>query len=113
MFKFKDIINYKKYENNYDYNKAVYLMSLFKIQDNGFVMLKEDEGYASPIATLFYEFYDSLDKLTAKLEAKKEKIQCIASNENVINFVKFGQTQNPKLWDYADGIDTIHFLLKI
>ncbi|MDT8416547.1 MAG: acyl-CoA reductase [Lutibacter sp.] len=113
LFKFNDIINVKKYENNYDYNKAIYLMSLFKIQDNGFVMLKEDSSYASPIATLFYEFYDSYENLLIKLEAEKEAIQCIVCNENDLNFVKFGQTQRPKLWDYADGIDTFRFLLNI
>jgi len=47
IFKFKDIINYDKYENNYTYNKAVYLMSLFKLQENGFLMLKEDSSYSS------------------------------------------------------------------
>jgi hypothetical protein len=113
LFKFNDIINVKKYENNYDYNKAIYLMSLFKIQDNGFVMLKEDPSYASPIATLFYEFYDSYENLLTKLEAEKEAIQCIVCNENDLNFVKFGQTQQPKLWDYADGVDTFKFLLNI
>lgn len=113
LFKFNDIINVKKYENNYDYNKAIYLMSLFKIQDNGFVMLKEDPSYASPIATLFYEFYDSYENLLIKLEAEKEAIQCIVCNENDLNFVKFGQTQQPKLWDYADGVDTFQFLLNI
>lgn len=113
LFKFNDIINVKKYENNYDYNKAIYLMSLFKIQDNGFVMLKEDPSYASPIATVFYEFYDSYENLLIKLEAEKEAIQCIVCNENDLNFVKFGQTQQPKLWDYADGIDTFQFLLNI
>lgn len=113
LYKFNDIINIKKYENNYDYNKAIYLMSLFKIQDNGFVMLKEDPSYASPIATLFYEFYDSYENLLIKLEAEKEAIQCIVCNENDLNFVKFGQTQQPKLWDYADGIDTFRFLLNI
>ncbi len=113
LFKFKDIINYKKYENNYDYNKAVYLMSLFKLQENGFIMLKEDPSYASPIATLFYEYYDSFKNLTHKLEEDRGEIQCIACNENDVNFVKFGETQNPKLWEYADGIDTIDFLLNI
>lgn len=113
LYKFNDIINYKKYENNYDYNKAVYLMSLFNLKDNGFLMLKEDTNYASPIATLFYEFYDSFSKLTERLEDEKENIQCIACNENVVNFVKFGQTQHPKLWDYADGVDTLDFLLNI
>lgn len=113
LFKFKDIINYKKYENNYDYNKAVYLMSLFKIQENGFVMLKEDASYASPIATVFYEFYDDLDFLKKRLHDESEQIQCVVSNENVVNFVKFGQTQRPKLWDYADNVDTIEFLINI
>ena len=88
-------------------------MSLFNIQDNGFVMLKEDPSYASPIATVFYEFYDSYENLLTKLEAEKEAIQCIVCNENDLNFVKFGQTQQPKLWDYADGIDTFRFLLNI
>ncbi|WP_457609737.1 acyl-CoA reductase [Lutibacter sp.] len=113
LYKFKDIINYKKYENNYDYNKAIYLMSLFKLQENGFIMLKEDKNYASPIATLFYEYYDSFDNLILKLELESEQIQCIVSNKNTSNFVKFGETQQPKLWDYADGIDTLNFLLTI
>ncbi|MFD0762342.1 acyl-CoA reductase [Lutibacter aestuarii] len=113
LFKFNDIINYKKYENNYDYNKAVYLMSLFKILENGFVMLKEDTNYASPIATIFYEYYDSFDNLLLKLKTDKDEIQCIACNENVVDFVKFGQTQRPKLWNYADNIDTVEFLLNI
>lgn len=113
LYKFNDIINYKKYENNYDYNKAVYLMSLFKLQENGFIMLKEDTSYSSPIATLFYEYYDSFKKLTERLANEKENIQCIAYNENVVDFVKFGETQHPKLWNYADDVDTIAFLLKL
>lgn len=113
LYKYNDIINYKKYENNYDYNKAVYLMSLFKILDNGFVMLKEDGNFASPIATVFYEFYDDFNDLVELLKSQSEQIQCIACNENVVNFVKLGQTQHPKLWNYADNVDTIDFLLKL
>lgn len=113
LYKFRDIINYKKYENNYDYNKAVYLMSLFKIQENGFVMLKEDKNYASPIATVFYEYYDNLDELKERLQEDSEQLQCVVSNENVVDFIKFGQTQHPELWNYADNVDTIEFLLNI
>ena len=36
----------------------------------------------------------------------KEKLQCVVSK----NDIPFGQTQNPNLWDYADGVDTIEFL---
>ena len=113
LYKFNDIINYKKYENNYDYNKAVYLMSLFKLQENGFIMLKEDNSYASPIATLFYEYYNSKEQLLTKLDLDNDKIQCVVSGENVVDFVKFGETQHPKLWNYADDVDTIAFLLNI
>ena len=113
LYKYNDIINYKKYENNYDYNKAVYIMSRFNILENGFVMLKEDSNYASPIATVFYEYYNSLEKLLQKLSDESEEIQCIASNENVVDFVKFGETQYPKLWNYADDVDTIDFLIKL
>ncbi len=113
LYKFNPIINYKKYENNYDYNKAVYIMSLFNVLENGFVMLKEDPSYASPIASIFYEYYDSIDELHKKLTLDKDKIQCIVSNENVVDFVKFGQTQHPKLWNYADNVDSIEFLLKL
>ena len=60
MYPWNDIMNQAKYANNYDYNKAVYLMSLFDLLENGFLMLKEDPSYGSPIATLFYENYDHL-----------------------------------------------------
>ncbi len=107
------IINNAKYANNYDYNKAVYLMSEFDILENGFLMIKEDASYASPIATLFYEFYDDLDHLKIKIEQEKENIQCIVSNNFTSGEISFGQTQHPQLWDYADGINTLEFLAKI
>lgn len=110
VFKYGDIINYNKYQNNYDYNKAVYLMSLFKLQENGFLMLKEDESYASPIATLFYEYYDSETLLEKRLNKDIEKIQCLVSNLPLKNAIKFGDTQHPKLWNYADDVDTLSFL---
>ncbi len=113
IYPYKNIIEYKKYENNYDYNKAVYLMSKFKIIENGFIMFKEDTSYASPIASLFYEFYEDLDKLKMKLEQDKESIQCIVGNSGIENMVKFGETQKPVLTDYADGVDTLEFLQKL
>lgn len=110
IYKYNDVINYNKYQNNYDYNKAVYLMSLFKLQENGFLMLKEDQSYSSPIATLFFEYYDSEKQIIEKLEKDKDFIQCIVSNMDISNKVVFGQTQTPYLTDYADGVDTLKFI---
>ena len=113
MFEYGDIIHYDKYANNYDYNKAVFLMSNFKLLDNEFLTLKEDEGYASPISSVFYEYYNSVDDVIQRLETDAEKIQCITSNNLTKNSIPFGKTQKPELWDYADNVDTLDFLLKI
>ncbi|OSY89179.1 acyl-CoA reductase [Tenacibaculum holothuriorum] len=113
MFTQKEIINNVKYANNYDYNKAVYLMSEFDMLENGFLMIKEDESYASPIATVFYEYYDNDDDLKIKLYEERDNIQCIVANNFLPNEIKFGQTQHPNLWDYADGVNTIEFLATI
>ena len=113
MYHWHPIIEGAKYANNYDYNKAVYLMSEFKMLENGFLMIKEDPSYASPIATLFYEHYESLEGLFKVLDNDSEKIQCIVSDKLSEKHLTFGSTQTPKLDDYADGIDTVDFLLKI
>jgi hypothetical protein len=113
MFAKKDIINNAKYANNYDYNKAVYLMSEFDLLENGFLMIKEDGSYSSPIATIFYEYYENEIDLKTKLHLDKEKIQCIVAKDFIENEVAFGQTQHPALTDYADGVNTLEFLSKI
>lgn len=112
MFLHNDIINHNKYANNYDYNKAVYLMSEFKILDNGFLILKEEESYGSPIASLFYEHYENVEELKSKLISEEDKIQCIVSSGFIDDEISFGETQKPSLNDYADGIDTVNFLLR-
>jgi len=110
VFKHKDIINNAKYANNYDYNKAVYLMSLFDLLENGFLMLKEDKSYSSPISSLFYERYDNVEKLKKQLVSDSDLIQCIVANGFMDNEIKFGETQKPTLTDYADGVNTLAFL---
>ena len=109
IYDYGDIINYIKYQNNYDYNKTVYLMSEFDLLENGFLMLKEDASYSSPIATLFYEYYEDLASLQQKLVMDADNIQCVVSN-TIKNAVPFGKTQQPALTDYADGVDTMAFL---
>lgn len=110
---FQPIINHFKYNNNYDYNKSIYLVNLIEHFDNGFLLLKEEERLASPLAVLYYERYNSMTQLEALLANEKDNIQCIVSKtplQNGLEVVKFGQSQHPKLWDYADNINTIDFL---
>ncbi|MEM0518788.1 acyl-CoA reductase [Aequorivita flava] len=112
MYSWKAIINHHKYINNYDYNKAVYLMDSFPLLDNEFMILKQDTGFSSPISVVFYEFYTGLESLKADLKANEMQIQCLVSKAGFTNEVAFGEAQHPQLWDYADGVDTVAFLLK-
>ncbi|MFC4818424.1 acyl-CoA reductase [Flavobacterium sp. GCM10023249] len=113
IFVYQDIIKYEKYANNYDYNKAVFLMSLYQLLDNGFITIKEDTSYASPISSVFYEFYENIEDVKTRLQNDVDSIQCIVSNGLIGNSIAFGQTQKPKLWDYADNVDTLDFLLNL
>nr|WP_314561776.1 acyl-CoA reductase [uncultured Capnocytophaga sp.] len=113
IYPYHAIINEQKYANNYDYNKAVYLMGLYKLLENGFLMLKEDEDYGSPIATLFYEYYSDVASLKHRLTTDADKVQCIVAHNFKEGEIAFGEAQIPQLWNYADEVDTLKFLLEL
>lgn len=111
---FQDVTQNNKYANNYDYNKAVYLMGNNQLLDNGFLLLKEDINLSSPVGVLNYEYYDSIEELEKQLDLQAEELQCIVSSKNTtLNTLAFGEAQCPTLNDYADGVDTIKFLLEL
>lgn len=110
---YNDIANHNKYHNNYDYNKSIYLVNRDKHLDNGFLLLKEDDRLASPLAVLFFEYYS--DKASAEniINSNADKIQCVVSALPLqvnCQVVDFGHSQQPGLSDYADGVDTMKFL---
>jgi hypothetical protein len=113
---FYPIINHHKYNNNYSYNRSIYLVNSDKHYDNNFLLLKEDKKLASPLGVLYYEYYDNLQSVQNLLNEESDSIQCIVSNIplNVKSqVVDFGKSQQPALWDYADGVDTMEFLVSI
>jgi len=105
---FSACINHQKYANNYDFNKAVYLVNKEYFYDTGYLLMKEESKLSSPVSVLYYEYYKSKYALKQQIELLNERIQCIVSRSDIA----FGKAQSPHLWDYADGIDTIEFLLK-
>lgn len=112
---FHDIANHFKYHNNYDYNKSIYLVNGDEHLDNGFLLLKKDERLASPLAVVYFEEYEDLNELENVLKDKIEEIQCIVGSvklEEPLFIIPFGESQSPKLSDYADRVDVIDFLSK-
>lgn len=111
---YKDIINHHKYANNYDYNRAIYLLNQEKFWDNNFVMLKEDEKLFSPLSVINFSRYNNLDEAKHFLEDHKNEIQAIVAKPELgLDSVGFGESQNPSLETYADDVDTLAFLEKI
>lgn len=107
-----EVINHHKYANNYTYHKAILLMNLTPHLDNNFLLLKEDERIASPLGMLYYERYASTEALLQMLKEKESEIQCVVSKSVFPGAIPLGKAQQPELWDYADGVDTIAFLLE-
>ncbi len=112
--KHKNVIQHNKYANNYDYNRVIYMMNKIEFKDNGIMLMKEDIGYASPVSVVYFENYSKLDTVKKRLQSDNEMIQCVVSKEGLIEkSVNFGETQKPKLRDYADNIDIVEFLLTL
>ena len=105
---YSKIADHHKYANNYDFNKAVYLVNKTRFIDAGFLLMKEDQEISSPVSVLHFEYYKSFEIVLRKTETMKDKIQCVVNKRSV----PFGEAQMPHLWDYADGVDTLEFLLK-
>ena len=109
---YSDIINHSKWVNNYDYNKSIYLVNREPHLDNGFILLKESTEMVSPLSVIFYEEYADMKELQSTLASHENKIQCIAGS-STSKSIKFGDTQFPEVWDYADGVDTLEFLQEL
>jgi hypothetical protein len=102
----------RKYMNNYDYNRTIYMLNSEPFLDNNFLVIKRDVGIASPPGVLYFEEYSDLGEVKNRLRTDKELIQCTVTNLPIANAVLPGNAQKPQPWEYADGVDTLDFLLK-
>lgn len=109
-----EVIYHHHYANNYEYNRAIYLVNQVPHLDGGYLLMKEDPGLSSPVAVLYYEFYETPETLALNLQDKSELIQCIVSDFwPYTQPVPPGKAQFPDVWEYADGVDTVRFLLQL
>jgi hypothetical protein len=109
----KPIGNHNKYFNNYEYHKAIFLVEKMAHLDNGFLLLREEASLGCPVGVLHYQTFGTLDQMKAEVKIHADKIQCVVASDKLgfEHSVPFGKAQSPELWDYADGVDTMAFLL--
>ena len=103
---YSEVGNHNKYQNNYEYQKAIYLLNGDAFLDNNFFMVKEDEGLFSHLGVAHYHRYTKEEEVEQYLAEHKEKIQCVVGKD----FIPFGEAQSPSLSDFADGVNTVEFL---
>jgi hypothetical protein len=110
----KILFDHFKYMNNHSYHRSIYLLNSTPFLDNDAFILTESKQYASPIPVLYYEYYKNIESLKEKLQLDEEQIQCIATDAFTgEKTVPLGRTQSPGLADYADGTDTLKFLIEL
>lgn len=108
------LIHHHKYNNNYDYNKSILLVNKEPHLDTGFALLRKSDQLVSPISVVYYESFYDLADLKTQLKQHRDKIQCVVSRQAWIkDSLPFGHAQQPELWDYADGIDTLAFVREL
>ncbi len=111
---FSGIVNHSRYGNNYDYQKAVLLINNIPFTDTGFCLLRHHDSLASPVSVIHLLNYNDNEHLEQYLEEHRHQIQCVAAIDSqqikAADPIPFGKTQQPELWDYADGVNTLRFL---
>ena len=110
LHEFRKIVLNDKYKNNFDYNYALFEINRTPYINNGCLLLLEDPSLHSRIASLHYDFYKDAEDLKGKIDMIKDDLQCAVSRTGDGAFIPFGKAQEPELWDYADGVDTLKFL---
>jgi hypothetical protein len=106
--KYNFLADNHKYKNNYDYNLALLILNKQVYMSNESIILVEDKSVFSPISRLNYEFYT--DRADAEKQlAGNSDLQCIVGKK----YIPFGQAQYPELDDFADGVNTVAFLLSL
>ncbi len=115
LHEYREIVLNNKYKNNFDYNYALFVLNKKPFKANGCVLLVEDPALQSRIACLHYEHYRERTQVEADLNERETEIQCVVAQEGALQrkTYHFGQAQKPALWDYADGEDTLAFLLRL
>ncbi len=108
------VIQNHKYFNNYEYNKAIYLVNSTDHYDSGNLLFTEDSNYSSPVSVIHISYYSDIDSINRLLEVNNSKTQCIVSiSDKISKAISPGSSQMPQLDDYADGIDTMEFLINL
>lgn len=105
----RQVMTNKKYANNYIHYKTLYTMQRVHVIDNDLLLLMESDALFSPPSVLFFKRYESPSEAQKFIDDHYHELQCVVGHSGTA----FGQSQYPPVHEFADGVNTIDFLLKV
>jgi hypothetical protein len=109
---FKDYVNCDLYRAAYLYQKAISVVSEEWFEDGGFFIYKRDTTTPPPLGVVGIYLYSDKNSIESYIVKYNKSIQCVINYNYNNNFVEPGKSQYPELDDYADGINSLEFILK-
>ncbi len=120
LFSFIQIIKNTKmiipapYKNNLSYQRAKAALHNTLYNDAGKLLFVESSELNSPLGLIHYIYYKSSNEIEQFRKIYAEQIQCtVGDPDHWDKVIEFGNSQKPGLSDYADGVDTLEFLINL
>lgn len=112
---YPELQEHNRYRNNVDYQYTLAIMNQEPHHTHGHLLIRPSVSLLSPMATVFYEEYQDENQINGILDRDRDNIQCIVSDRQLpgIETIPFGNSQCPRLEDYADGVDVMAFLVQL
>ena len=105
-FKRGEAVN-AKLRRNIQAMRAMLTIEGAEFWDAGAFIMRRGEDFAQSLAVVTLREYLDIGEVKKWIEENTEHIQCVVSRSDI----PFGRAQYPALMDYADGVDTMRFLL--
>ncbi|MFA5849596.1 MAG: acyl-CoA reductase [Bacteroidales bacterium] len=99
------------YLSAYKYQKAVASMQNSWFLDGGFYILREFVSFPPPMGIIGILMYKDINEAEKFVNSNKLHLQCLVGKKCRFADTEVGETQYPSISDYADGLNSLEFIL--
>ena len=77
------------------------------------LLLIENGELASAVSVVNYTYYENESEVAEYIEKNRENIQIVIGDNPSFCSIALGDGQNPRIKDFADGVDTMQWLSEL
>ncbi|PKO98563.1 MAG: hypothetical protein CVU13_09000 [Bacteroidetes bacterium HGW-Bacteroidetes-8] len=112
LSQFENYVKCDFYRAAYRYQKAISTVSGEWFEDGGFFIYKRDTTTPPPLGVVGIYLYSDIKAIEKYFLIHNESIQCVVNYNYNNSYIEPGKSQYPVLEEYADGINSLEFILK-